>query len=201
MAFHNYKQYWEQRSRKQGPTYVNNIEAKDEVETQRIAIENLVAHKLTSKLDIVIDFGCGYGRFIPFWLSNAKQVLAVDISATFLDTIGALSSDVTPIVYTQPFQIPMKAESVDLLWAAFAFQHVVEPETFDEAVMELKRLLRRGGRVLLLENLFDSAWHVKARPPELFVDRFGLAAGWQVESVLFDSDDYPHHYLLNGVKE
>jgi ubiquinone/menaquinone biosynthesis C-methylase UbiE len=101
---------------------------------------------------VALDLGCGPG----FWtlpladiVGPGGQVFALDVSQDLLDALMARNppSHVVAVRGELPV-IDMPDASADFVWAAFVFHEVEEPLTL---ALEMRRVLRRGGRLAVLD--------------------------------------------------
>ncbi len=113
--------------------------------------------RLLQRLDIlpgqtVLDLGCGPG----FWTFPLADIVgprgivwALDISPEMLDALSARKppAQVHPLRSELP-QIDLPDASIDWIWGAF-MAHEVEP--LADLIKEVRRVLRLGGQVGLLD--------------------------------------------------
>lgn len=107
---------------------------------------------------IVLDLGSGSG-VIPCLINerNPKRILAVDTDLEIMSSGLFLSEDKrVNFICGNGFNIPLRDNSVDLVFARYVFQHVnVAPDFLNE----IKRVLKPGGRLVIIDiddglNLF-----------------------------------------------
>jgi len=95
----------------------------------------------------ILDLGCGTGHF-TFALGKAFEcpVIGVDPSAAMLDI--AKSQNDSTIVWNQGAaeNIPLKSQSVDLVFISQVFHHLVQPL---KALQEITRVLTSGGYLVI----------------------------------------------------
>ena len=108
----------------------------------------------------VADLGCGEGYLTIETARWAKSVVAIDRSAAVLARARELARRrrVTNITWKKGdlTALPLENESVDVVLLSQALHHAREPRT---AIAEAVRILRRGGRVLVLDlRAHDQAW-------------------------------------------
>ena len=108
----------------------------------------------------VADLGCGEGYLTIETARWAKHVTAIDRSAEVLARAKALAArrKVGNITWKrgQIERVPLEDESVDLVLLSQALHHAERPE---RAIAEARRILRPGGRLLLLDlRAHDQAW-------------------------------------------
>ncbi|MEM8834576.1 MAG: bifunctional demethylmenaquinone methyltransferase/2-methoxy-6-polyprenyl-1,4-benzoquinol methylase UbiE [Planctomycetota bacterium] len=107
--------------------------------------------------DEVLDMACGTGDLTrAFADAGAKRVVGGDFTAPMLDIartkrLGpAREPDRANIEYVlaDAMNLPFEDDSFDVLSIAFGIRNVAEP---DKAFAEFKRVLRPGGRLIVLE--------------------------------------------------
>jgi SAM-dependent methyltransferase len=108
----------------------------------------------------IADLGCGEGYLTIEASRFAKRVIAIDRSEAVLDKARqtAKRRRVTNVDWTRGEieKLPLDDESVDVALLSQALHHAADPNV---ALAEAVRILRPGGRVLLLElRRHDEAW-------------------------------------------
>ena len=108
----------------------------------------------------VVDIGCGEGYLTVEVARWARRVIAVDRSATVLARAKALAARrrAANIAFKRGEleRLPLDNASVDVALLCQALHHAADPE---QAVNEATRVLRPGGRVLVLDlRAHDEAW-------------------------------------------
>ena len=93
--------------------------------------------------DLVIDVGCGTGRYLPGLGAAGAAVIALDLSEGMLTSMT--SSNAIRAV-GDAAQLPLASGSVDALLMMHMLYHVPGPAG---AVGEARRVLRPGGRLLV----------------------------------------------------
>jgi SAM-dependent methyltransferase len=111
--------------------------------------------QLSGKL--VLDAGCGSGRFAEIALSLGAKLIAIDYSSAVDAASRNLNSEGLLISQGDLSQLPIPTESLDFIYCIGVLQHTKEPR---KIVAELLRCLKPGGEITLTfyEN---SSWHVK----------------------------------------
>jgi SAM-dependent methyltransferase len=106
---------------------------------------------------LVLDAGCGSGRFSEIALNLGAQLVAIDYSSAVDAASENLNSENLLIVQGDLTELPIPTESLDFVYCIGVLQHTKEP---DKIVAELLRCLKPGGEITLTfyEN---SSWHVK----------------------------------------
>jgi SAM-dependent methyltransferase len=100
----------------------------------------------------VADLGCGEGHLTIETAHWARKVIAVDRSVEVLARARALAArrKIRNIIWRQSdfACVPVKSQSVDVVLLSQALHHAEQPAAL---LSEARRLLRPGGRVLILE--------------------------------------------------
>lgn len=100
--------------------------------------------KFVSKNDVVLDVPCGYAEFIN--KIQCKKKYAVDINP---DSKKYVSKDVT-FYKSSSSDIPLKNNTVDKIFISNFFEHLTR-EDITSTIVELKRVLKKGGKVMVLQ--------------------------------------------------
>jgi ArsR family transcriptional regulator len=108
----------------------------------------------------VVDIGCGEGYLTIEIARWARRVIAIDRSATVLARAKALAArrraDNITFKRGELERLPLEAASVDVALLSQALHHAADPA---RAVAEAVRVLRPGGRLLVLDlRAHDEAW-------------------------------------------
>ena len=106
---------------------------------------------------LVLDAGCGSGRFSEIALALGAKLIAIDYSSAVDAVSENLNSGSLLIVQGDLAALPIPSESLDFVYCIGVLQHTKEP---GKIVAELLRCLKHGGEITLTfyEN---SSWHVR----------------------------------------
>ncbi|MCH8146377.1 MAG: metalloregulator ArsR/SmtB family transcription factor [Planctomycetes bacterium] len=103
---------------------------------------------------IVADIGTGTGYLLPLLATQFQRVIAVEPVARMLEAarnrVEAARLSHVELRAGDLSALPLKNGEVDLAVAALVLHHVPAPS---EAVMELGRVVRPGGSVLIIEQV------------------------------------------------
>jgi SAM-dependent methyltransferase len=141
-----------------------------------------------------LDLGSGRGRFVPILSSFCGHVWAVDLIYELLCDIEYRAPAATAFCIDDEYVLPTGPH--DFLWSAFCFQHMVNNHVFDAVCAEVKRVMKPGARVILLENAKDRAAHVRPRTPDEYFGGLGLV---NHTAKLVTVNDRPNdHWWIEG---
>lgn len=97
-------------------------------------------------MDTVVDLGAGYGEFISHIRCARKY--AVDLND---ETEHAVGPDVT-FLKRRAFELPeIPSGSVDVVFSSNFFEHLPTKDDLMATLREARRMLRPGGRLLVLQ--------------------------------------------------
>src|SRR5579863_4823620 len=158
---------------------------------------------------VIADLGAGEGTFSQLLARRSKKVIAVDNSEKMVEYGRdlALKHGVKNLEYRKGDieDIPIKSGTVDLAFFSQALHHAQHPE---RAVAEAMRILKPGGRIVVLDLLRHSYEEARELYADLWlgfteveVTRFLRQAGFKnIEtSVVHSEEDAPHFETLLAV--
>ena len=148
-----------------------------------------------------LDFGSGWGRFEPFLDDFCGHIWAADLIEKLVQRAAARSPVVTPHKISYPVHFPLKRPKFDLLWACLVFQHITDDSILDATLTEIRRVLKPGARVLILDNARDKAYHVAPRDPGVFARLLSLKPGYRADLVTINNRPQDHWFIDGVVTE
>ena len=165
--------YWHERARRFGARAVLNIghpaEHFDEVTSrQKALLLPRLQHRLEGWEKIVLDLGCGPGRFTP---DLARIVEGEAIGVDPIPSLLELAPQASGVRYERMdvAAIPLPAEHVDVAWICLVLGGITDSSTLDQTIREVDRVLRPRGLVFLVENTTESPnprgsayWHFRS---------------------------------------
>ena len=101
----------------------------------------------------LLDCGAGTGRNAAFYPPDAR-VIPFDLSMEMLQRAQLRMKPGTPIVQADAMQLPFASQSFDAATATFLFC-VLPDELQEDAIREICRVLKPGGRLVLLEYVLS----------------------------------------------
>lgn len=152
-------QYWEWRARKFGRRAVLDlglpgIEIESFTSQQKQFLFPLLSERLTGTERVVLDFGCGPGRFTPLLADlTGGRSIGVDPIRRLLN----LAPNHPRVEYRtlRRGQIPLPEESVDLVWICLVLGGIPTPD-LPVTAEEIRRVMKAGGLLFLIENTDDT---------------------------------------------
>jgi ubiquinone/menaquinone biosynthesis C-methylase UbiE len=127
-----------------------------------------IAAALAPRTGVVLDFGCGTGRFLRYFGAKGYRMVGTEITLEMLRNarrFGVPSRSM--LLRTDGISIPAQARSIDLIWCCTVLRYslLVENPVYADIAREMYRVLKPGGQVVNLEMYVDN-------PPETFVRDF-----------------------------
>ena len=109
--------------------------------------------------DIVLDLGCGVGRFTFRLAKLCKEVWGVDSSPAAIEFCKQYAQKFA--VHNVKFQVadarelPFSDETFDWVLSVTVLQHIVHENDLIDSIKEILRVTKKGGRIILLECTTD----------------------------------------------
>lgn len=180
----------------------------------RVQIDRFAGHSLSArrfladsrwpeawlKDKLVLDAGCGAGRFADVAAGLGAWVVAIDLSGA-VDAARANTLDRdsrVEVVQASLFRLPFRRGVFDGIYCMGVIQHTPEPEA---AMSALPALLRPGGR--LAYNFYEIDWRTRLQPIKYalraFTPGLGAAANHRLALAL-TLFLFPLSWLLSHVR-
>jgi len=118
---------------------------------------------------LVLDVGCGTGRWLRRYLRRGLRPVGLDFTQGMLRRIAADGLP-CPILSASAQSLPFPADTFDLVSSVTVIQHIPPPGQ-DQALAELVRVLRPGGHLLLFELIRGQAPHIFPHTPQFWVKK------------------------------
>ena len=99
----------------------------------------------------VLEIGTGSGRNLPFYRSSAQQILALEPSPKLVAMARSVPHPGTPVGFLEASAetIPLDDRTVDTVVTTWTLCSIPRAAT---ALLEMRRVLRPGGRLLFVEH-------------------------------------------------
>lgn len=130
-----------------------------EIFSQAEDYENKVADYLKeiSKDKIILDAGCGTGKFLKVLEKNANQYIGIDLSNNQLTKSKEKSNNEnSKFICSNLSEISLEDYSVDLIVCSWVLGTITNIDERNSALNELKRVLKNNGTIILIENAENS---------------------------------------------
>lgn len=140
--------------------------------------------------DFVLDTGCGKKSFIKRWQPNVRLVVGIDI---WEDSIRQNKDTDLPVVGDIE-NLPFKDSIFDFVLSDSVVEHMYHPA---QVFREFHRVMKKGGRILLITNsIYSPMMSVNKILPLKFRQ-------WVKDSILgikgYAADTFPAPYRCNSV--
>ncbi len=147
-------EYWESRSRKFGARAVLNLGIKkgQEEDFRKKQMNIIFPHlkKIIQQKDVVLDYGCGVGRFtVALQKLSEGKVVGVDPIQRFLD-MAPKAKNVSYLKLKNGV-LPLADDSMDIIFICLVLGGIPNCE-IDFALKEIRRVLKNDGEICLVEN-------------------------------------------------
>ena len=150
------QRFWKRRVRRHGAAAVLHIGHGKQAlegltERQKAFLLPLLRSQLTGEERVVLDFGCGAGRFTA---DLARVVSGNAIGVDPVDALIALAPPAADVTYhhIRPPRLPIPSDTVDVVWIACVLCNITDQEALSEALAEIDRVLKPSGLLFLIEN-------------------------------------------------
>jgi ubiquinone/menaquinone biosynthesis C-methylase UbiE len=130
--------------------------------------------------EVVAEIGAGTGAFLSLFEGLAGGLVAVDLTMAMLKQAQRRHPEMM-LLLSDGARLPLRNESVDVVASAQVFHHIFRPLPI---LHEMRRVMKRDGRVLLVDQIapehFEEAQamnelevlrdpsHAASRPPSAF---------------------------------
>lgn len=113
-------------------------------------LRELIARRLGPVKPAMLDVGCGVGSFHPLLCSMVGRVSGIDVSSASIEQARADNHDVEYRVFDGS-SFPFDDGSFDLATAICVLHHVA-PDQWPHFINEMRRVVRPGGLVCVIEH-------------------------------------------------
>lgn len=144
-----YRDYWMQRVAESN-TSTTNVSTLNQ--TDKLSSSDQLYADVIQLLHIqvgatVLEMGCGFGRSIPLLMDVAGVLHAIDISAAMIEAARARYGHLEHVHFyvTDAESTPFEADTFDNIVCFAVFDAMYQ----GEALREMNRVLKNGGRILL----------------------------------------------------
>ena len=152
--------------------------------------------KIAQEKSNILDLGCGEGTRLGLIERNGKSLTGIDTSSSALKKAKAKLPEVK-FIPGNIEKLPFDNESFDLVYSAFVFEHLDEPE---QVLKEAVRVFKKGGNLLIVAPNYGAP--NRASPPyngnrikkliKGFIHDFSMSnkLDWQKVTPIANADTY-----------
>lgn len=169
-------EYWNERAKNYGIRSVFHLgHSEEELEKitqfQKEFLFPKLKKALTGKENILLDFGCGPGRF-----SGALAELT-DCKVVAIDPIEHLIKLAPPAASVEykvmpEGKIPMEDKSVDVVWICLVFGSITDNDVLKQTVAEIKRVLKADGSIFMIEKTSKDLSNFQTKSIDFYKELF-----------------------------
>ena len=113
-------------------------------------LRELIARRLGPEKPTMLDVGCGVGSFHPLLRGMVGSLSGIDVSSASIAQARADNRDVDYRAFDGR-SFPFGDASFDLVTAICVLHHV-EPAEWRHFISEMRRVVRRGGLICIIEH-------------------------------------------------
>jgi len=190
--------FWRDNARRCGDGYVA---FRLDYEGQRERVLKLVRPVVEDRhYGVGLDFGCGPGRFVPFLSELCDSLYVADLMPEMAEKAARQADNATAVGYSIPPKLELPDDSLDFLWTCFVLQHIVHPKVFKATCVELRRVLKPGAEVLLVESYGHTGGMTIGRPVAEYERALEFETLRALEQVQIDPRGQAHNIILGKVR-
>lgn len=105
------------------------------------------------KNKIVLDLGCGTGKFMLKFYKDAIKYYGLDLSEKQLDIAkNKVKGENVEFICCGAENIPLPNNSIDVIISTWVLGTILEVDRRNKAIEEMKRVLKKDGVIFLVEN-------------------------------------------------
>ncbi len=101
----------------------------------------------------ILDAGCGSGKFLPLLEILSREYVGIDLSKDQIKEARKKKGKENSIVKVGDLEhLPFEAETFDVIISPWVIGTIIDLEKREKVVQNLKRLLKKKGKIYLIEN-------------------------------------------------
>lgn len=194
--------YWNKRSEK----YTNSIEGvldKSLVIDMNMYLDNWMYKQVQKLLENdrrinILDIGCGYGRISKKIINDypKARIRGLDISKNFVKIYNSNLNPKAKAYKGFAEKLPFKDSSFDIVLIVTTLMYVISKQKQKKVISEISRVLKRGGKVLLIEPTWVSSIYLILGKLLRFV---GKKRSNEINSTIFSNKKIQTLFLNNNI--
>jgi SAM-dependent methyltransferase len=136
---------------------------------QRRAVQRALTLAVVASGESVLDVGCGTGRWVRRFQELGLQATGVDATAPML-RLARKYGTLSPLLAGEAFRLPFADAAFDCVSDITVVQHI--PRSLQpKALAEMLRVLKPGGRLILMELIRGRDKHIFPRTPNDWIQQ------------------------------
>ncbi len=126
----------------------------------RLATQGPLIHKfLPKKGRIVLDLGCGSGRYTERLTQRAEQTVGLDVRMENLLRLKKRNTNVSPVCASAEYRLPFRDSIFDFILCTEVLEHLTGDV---DALKEIGRVLQKNGELLISVPMSPPVYHDSA---------------------------------------
>ncbi len=126
----------------------------------------------------VLDVGCGTGTLLARYQKSGCRIFGIDTSPAMLEVAREKLGDGAELSLGDATCMQFENNNFNIVTTMLAL-HEMDPETRDSVIDEIKRVLRKDGRILLTDYHCGPLQPIKGWRNKVFITLAEIAAGWE----------------------
>jgi ubiquinone/menaquinone biosynthesis C-methylase UbiE len=102
-----------------------------------------------------LDFGCGTGYWCDFLFKCGASVIGIDKKQELMQK-GAFNDGICYVLW-ETTALPFGDNTFEIVLVSWVFQEIIEDDIFSNAISELKRVMKRRGRLVVVDNFYPDS--------------------------------------------
>lgn len=131
--------------------------SEDILENENLLIKKLLLRELNKdEKEVLLDFGCGSGDWLDFFVQFEDKIYATDKSIEAMDFCKE-KRQYNKVVFLEFNEKKIKLEdfSVDVITVFWVFQEILNDDEIDLFLKEFNRILKTNGIIIVIENQYS----------------------------------------------
>ena len=121
------------------------------------------------KNQIVLDLGCGTGKFMKKFYEKTIKYYGLDLSKDQLNIAKKkVNGDNVEFICCSAEDIPLPNNSIDVIISTWVLGTILEIDRRNKVLQEMKRVLKKDGNIYLVENDIGGEFEIiRKRYPDI----------------------------------
>ena len=203
MAYDKISYYWNERSIK----YTNSIEGvldKSLVKELNLYQDSWMFKQVQNVLFLgkkmkILDIGCGYGRISKKIIDNYPNVIVrgLDIAENYVQIYNSNLEPKAIAYLGNADKLPFKNSSFDAVLMIATLMYITDRQNQDRVVSEISRVLKKNGKVLLIEPTCISSIYLIMGKLMRFIKSRKVTV---IDSTIFSIEDIKLLFNKNNIR-